>query len=148
LDNAPVRALIASLDLARVDVPPGSTADVDSWPDADRFAIRAVPASKGPAMSQEEILAEWAKSLLDGFEIPDAEIDVDAVLRLAGEAAHAILRPAAPLTTFVAGYAAGLAAGSGQGGSAAAMDSAISHAGRLVRDNAPEQSGAPDAGTA
>lgn len=44
LANAPVRSLIASLDLGRAEVPPGSTADVDSWPDAHSFGIRTVPA--------------------------------------------------------------------------------------------------------
>nr|WP_237280269.1 DUF6457 domain-containing protein [Subtercola vilae] len=41
---------------------------------------------------------------------PDLTQHIDAILALAGTAAHAVVRPAAPLTTFVAGYAAGLAA--------------------------------------
>lgn len=34
LDGAPVHALLADLDLLRVEVPPGSTHDVDTWHDA------------------------------------------------------------------------------------------------------------------
>ncbi len=42
-----------------------------------------------------------------------AALDIDAILSLAGTAAHAVLRPAAPVTTFLVGYAAGLAAAAG-----------------------------------
>jgi hypothetical protein len=37
----------------------------------------------------------------------DLELDLDEVLNLARDAAHEIARPAAPLTTFLVGYAAG-----------------------------------------
>jgi Domain of unknown function (DUF6457) len=82
--------------------------------------------------SQEEVLDEWVRTLLQAFEIPDTDIDINAVLKLAGEAAHAIVRPAAPLTTYVVGYAAGLAAGSGQAPDAVAMRSAFELAGRVT----------------
>jgi hypothetical protein len=54
--------------------------------------------------------------------------DRDAILGLAGKAAHTIVRPAAPLTTFLAGYAAGLA-----GGSAADVTSALQRATAATR---------------
>lgn len=44
----------------------------------------------------------------------------DALLDLARVAAHAIARPAAPLTTFLAGYALGI------GGSLEGLDSVVS----------------------
>jgi hypothetical protein len=47
-------------------------------------------------------------------------VDVEQVLDLAADAAHAVQRPAAPVTTFVAGLAAGRA-----GGSAAAIREAL-----------------------
>lgn len=59
---------------------------------------------------QDEILRDWCTRLLAAHEIDDLEVDIHAVLGLAGRAAHSILRPAAPLTTFIAGYAAGQAA--------------------------------------
>ena len=46
-------------------------------------------------------------------------------LSLAGVAAHSVVRPAAPLTTFIAGFAAGLASGSGQAPDAASMQAAM-----------------------
>lgn len=40
LDGLSVSQLIAGLDLAPVDVPPGSTEDIDTWADAARFGLR------------------------------------------------------------------------------------------------------------
>lgn len=56
------------------------------------------------------ILAEWSRELSAALGIDDVTVDVSAVLDLAGVAAHAVLRPAAPLTTYLVGYSAGLAA--------------------------------------
>ena len=64
--------------------------------------------------SQDETLEDWCRALLQALELDDVEIDVNEVLALAGVAAHSVVRPAAPLTTFIAGFAAGLASGSGQ----------------------------------
>lgn len=55
-------------------------------------------------------LHDWIDELLDALEI-DAEIDEGLVLDLARDAAHNVERPAAPLTTFLVGYAAGLKGG-------------------------------------
>ena len=52
-------------------------------------------------------------------------MDVNEILALAGVAAHSVVRPAAPLTTFIAGFAAGLASGSGQATDAASMQAAM-----------------------
>ena len=40
LENSSVFRLVASLDLTRVHVPPGSTADVDTWADAQALGVR------------------------------------------------------------------------------------------------------------
>lgn len=61
-----------------------------------------------------ETLDEWWVTLTAALGLADVPADRDAVLRLAGDAAHAVVRPAAPLTTFLAGYAAGLAGGSAE----------------------------------
>lgn len=60
---------------------------------------------------EAKILADWCDAAaaelgLAGHEL--TEHDRDAILGLAGVAAHSIMRPAAPLTTFLAGYAVGL----------------------------------------
>ncbi|RAX49282.1 molybdopterin-guanine dinucleotide biosynthesis protein [Arthrobacter sp. AQ5-05] len=74
----------------------------------------------------EAQLDQWVRELLAAYELNDTEIDIDQVLSLAGVAAHTIVRPAAPLTTYVAGYVAGLAVGSGRAGTKPAMESADS----------------------
>lgn len=73
---------------------------------------------------QEAQLEQWVSELLAAFELTDSQIDIDQVLSLAGVAAHTIVRPAAPLTTYLAGYAAGMAVGSGKASEKPAMDSA------------------------
>lgn len=84
--------------------------------------------------SQEETLEEWCRSLLQAYELDDVEIDINEILSLAGVAAHSVVRPAAPLTTFIAGFAAGLAAGSGQATQSASMDAALGLARTLAKD--------------
>lgn len=49
-------------------------------------------------------LATWAAEVSQELGI-DVDTDVTALLDLAGTAAHAVVRPAAPLTTFLAGVA-------------------------------------------
>lgn len=55
-------------------------------------------------------LHDWIDELCDALEI-DAEVDEALILDLARDAAHAVARPAAPVTTFLVGYAAGLRGG-------------------------------------
>ena len=63
----------------------------------------------------ETALDDWWIRLRIALALEDVPADRDAILGLAGDAAHAIVRPAAPITTFLAGYAAGLAGGIGFG---------------------------------
>jgi hypothetical protein len=65
-------------------------------------------------------LDDWVATVAAELGISELDLDVEQVLDLASVAAHAVVRPAAPLTTFVAGLAAGLA-----GGSAADLSDAI-----------------------
>jgi hypothetical protein len=54
-------------------------------------------------------LSDFAKALAGALELTDVEVDVAQVLSLASDAAHAYVRPAAPVATFLAGVAAGRA---------------------------------------
>jgi hypothetical protein len=56
-------------------------------------------------------LDDWAAAMAAELGIDELDLDVDQVLDLAADAAHAVVRPAAPLTTFIAGFAAGRAGG-------------------------------------
>ncbi|WP_251042041.1 DUF6457 domain-containing protein [Arthrobacter sp. ISL-30] len=84
--------------------------------------------------SQEETLEEWCRTLLQAFELEGVEVDVDEVLSLAGVAAHSVVRPAAPLTTFIAGFAAGMVAGSGQASDSVSMHAAMDLARKLSKE--------------
>jgi multisubunit Na+/H+ antiporter MnhB subunit len=62
---------------------------------------------------QTVVLREWAATLSAKLGLDGLQVDVDAILSLAGAAAHAVVRPAAPLTTYLVGYAAGMAVAGG-----------------------------------
>ncbi len=55
-------------------------------------------------------LHDWIDELMDALDI-EAEVDEGLILDLAREAAHRVQRPAAPISTFLLGYAAALAGG-------------------------------------
>lgn len=79
----------------------------------------------------------WIAALCEELDVPIDDVDVNAILDLAKDAAHNVDRPAAPVTAFIAGYAAATS-----GGGAAAVDAAIDTAtdlaaGWLERDAAP-----------
>lgn len=57
--------------------------------------------------SLDATLAEWVQAVCTQLEIDPGVVDIAAVLDLAKDAAHGVARPAAPLTTFLAGYVAG-----------------------------------------
>jgi hypothetical protein len=86
---------------------------------------------------QDPALRDWCARLVEALGATGLAVDVDEVLALAGHAARAVKRPAAPLTTFVAGYAAGLAAGAGQSDPDAAVRAAVETATRLCREEPP-----------
>lgn len=101
---------------------------------------------------KDEILLDWASRLAEQLGVPLDQVPVDDILGLAGVAAHRVIRPAAPLTTYIVGYAAGLAAangGSDRPGSA--MDVYADAARRLAEEVASERGAAgtdPAAGAA
>lgn len=93
--------------------------------------------------SQDETLEEWCRALLQAYKLENVQVDVNAVLSLAGVAAHSVVRPAAPLTTFIAGFAAGLAAAPGREMDTASMDAALAVARALAQDYGTEAAGTP-----
>jgi hypothetical protein len=55
-------------------------------------------------------LHDWIDELMDVLDI-EVELDEGLVLDVARQAAHRVQRPAAPISTFLLGYAAGLKEG-------------------------------------
>ena len=68
-------------------------------------------------------LQEWVKALGDELEVP-GDVDIDLLLDVARDAAHSVSRPAAPLTTFLVGYAAAARGGGPDAVRAAAQQAA------------------------
>ncbi|NLS08977.1 molybdopterin-guanine dinucleotide biosynthesis protein [Nesterenkonia sp. MY13] len=88
-------------------------------------------------MSDDARLAtveEWARELARALEVEETALDIDAILSLAGEAAHTVVRPAAPVTTFIIGYVAGLAEATGQASFTTAQAAASGVARRLLQE--------------
>jgi len=56
-------------------------------------------------------LHDWIDELCDVLEL-DTEVDEALILDLARQAAHSVEKPAAPVTTFLLGYAAAQRGGS------------------------------------
>ncbi len=64
------------------------------------------------------MLDEWTTALCRELGL-DVEVDTELLLDVAKDAAHGVARPAAPITTFLVGYAAAC-----HGGDAAAVEAA------------------------
>lgn len=82
-----------------------------------------------------DVLGSWMRELCTELGL-DPEVLAttavrDLVLDLARDAAHGVARPAAPVTTFLVGYAAGARG-------VAALDEAAATATRLAAARAPE----------
>ena len=62
----------------------------------------------------DEQLQQWVCHVCEALELPaDLAGHEQVLLDVARDAAHNVMRPAAPLTTFLVGVAAGLAAARG-----------------------------------
>ncbi|MFE1170831.1 DUF6457 domain-containing protein [Streptomyces sp. NPDC058773] len=99
LAGLPLRTLSAELLLERVP-DPGATAsfDCDTWED--------ISAARARIREHGNVLDEWITAVKAELDI-ELDVDTAALLDLARDAAHGVTRPAAPLTTFLIGYAAG-----------------------------------------
>lgn len=77
-------------------------------------------------MTQE--VQEWSDELAAALGLDPEVIDVDEILGMTGVVAHAVVRPAAPMSAFLVGLAAGL-----QGGERGAIERAVAIAKDLAQ---------------
>jgi hypothetical protein len=84
------------------------------------------------------VLNEWIAAAKTELGI-DLDVDTSVLLDLARDAAHGVARPAAPLTTFLVGYAAAAA-----GGGPEAVREAAAKAAALALRWPEESGGEPD----
>jgi len=99
--NDSMRRLIELLDLDRVETSMLSVLDTDTWP----AVVQARDILREEISMQQT--TDWSTVASAIAGIQGTPIDVDAILDLARDAAHGVERPAAPVTTFILGYAAG-----------------------------------------
>ncbi|MFG2876063.1 NTP transferase domain-containing protein [Streptomyces sp. NPDC048337] len=104
LTGLPLRGLTAELDLTRVVAQPFASFDCDTWDD--------LAAARARIREHGTVLDQWITAVKNELGI-DVTVDVKALLDLARDAAHGVDRPAAPLTTFLVGYAAAQAEAAG-----------------------------------
>ncbi|WP_329219150.1 NTP transferase domain-containing protein [Streptomyces sp. NBC_01485] len=119
LTGLPLRRLTAGLDLTRVSDPVASF-DCDTWDD--------IATARARIREHGHVLDEWISAVKDELGI-DLDVDTGTLLDLARDAAHGVARPAAPLTTFLVGYAAAQA----QGGPEAVAEAARKAAALALR---------------
>ncbi|MET9763478.1 NTP transferase domain-containing protein [Streptomyces sp. NPDC006372] len=101
LAGLPLRRLVAELSLTRISDPVASF-DCDTWDD--------IATARARIREHGHVLDEWISAAKDELGI-DLDVDTGVLLDLARDAAHGVARPAAPLTTFLVGYAAARAGG-------------------------------------
>ncbi len=102
LAGLPLRILTAELELARIEAGPDAAFDCDTWDD--------IAAARARIREHGAVLDEWITSVKNELGI-ELDVDTGVLLDLARDAAHGVARPAAPLTTFLVGYAAARASG-------------------------------------
>ncbi|MGN6722627.1 MAG: DUF6457 domain-containing protein [Marmoricola sp.] len=72
-------------------------------------------------MTEGPNLDAWLRELCEALDLPmELASHRNLILDVARDAAHGVARPAAPLTTFLVGYAAGQAGNAGEAVKAAA----------------------------
>ena len=137
LTGLPLRRLTAALDLTRVPDPVASF-DCDTWDD--------IATARARIREHGHVLDEWISAVKDELGI-DLDVDTGVLLDLARDAAHGVARPAAPLTTFLIGYAAARAGGGSEAVAEASRKAAalaLRWADETDGDTAATPDGGPD----
>ncbi|MBP2583301.1 molybdopterin-guanine dinucleotide biosynthesis protein A [Streptomyces sp. PvR006] len=127
LAGGPLRQLTGALRLTRVAAGPLASFDCDTWED--------IATARARIREHGTVLDEWITAVKDELGI-ELDVDTGVLLDLARDAAHGVARPAAPLTTFLVGYAAARA---GTEGGPEAVAEAARKAAALAQRWAAEQ---------
>jgi molybdopterin-guanine dinucleotide biosynthesis protein A len=109
LFGASLHGLVDRLRIERVDLAAaaGSLRDIDTPDDleAERRSVQANGSARHrPTTGGATAMEAWVEAAAKALDL-DAEVDVDRILDVAREAAHAVARPMAPVTTFLMGRA-------------------------------------------
>ncbi|MGW5043416.1 NTP transferase domain-containing protein [Streptomyces griseoluteus] len=134
LTGLPLRRLTGALRLTRLTDPLASF-DCDTWEDIAHARARI--------REHGHVLNEWITAVKNELGI-ELDVDTRVLLDAARDVAHGVARPAAPLTTFLIGYAAA----QGKGDAASVAEASAKVADLATRWEAEHGGGgsAPDAG--
>lgn len=132
LTGLPLRLLTGELSLTRLHHPTASF-DCDTWED--------VGTARARIRDHGSVLDEWISAVKAELGI-ELDVDTTGLLDLARDAAHGVARPAAPLTTFLVGYAAALSGG-GPEAVAEGARKAAALAARWAEETGPATPGGP-----
>lgn len=137
--GAAMRSLLTDAEIIEVRDRGGWGADCDTWDDLAAARRRAAPShhhlsatdhhTEGDAMTNP--LDAWVHELAAALGM-DPAVDTVLMLDVARDAARGIARPAAPVTTFLVGLAAGM-----RGGGPDAVRAAAETAQRLATAHVP-----------
>jgi len=114
-DGVPMRTLMTAGNSRDVTAVAGEADDIDTWADVKRLrggeppVWRRTRRLEGAAWFRQigpVNLHDWIDELCDVLDI-ETEVDEALILDLAKVAADNVVRPAAPITTYLLGYAAG-----------------------------------------
>lgn len=89
-----MRELLARLDVEYLELPPADFADIDTQEDLEAARRRLIMGG----------MDTWVEAVKQELGI-EADVDVAVILDVAKDAAHAVQRPAAPVTTYLLGLA-------------------------------------------
>ncbi|MEU0270890.1 NTP transferase domain-containing protein [Streptomyces sp. NPDC006307] len=129
LSGLPLRLLTQELDLVRIPLGPLASFDCDTWED--------ISTARARIREHGNVLDEWITAVKAELGI-ELDVDTGVLLDLARDAAHGVARPAAPLTTFLVGYAAAKAGGDGPEAVAEAARKAAALADRWAKEAGEE----------
>ncbi|MFF7385613.1 NTP transferase domain-containing protein [Streptomyces griseoluteus] len=134
LTGLPLRRLTGALRLTRLTDPLASF-DCDTWEDIAHARARI--------REHGHVLNEWITAVKNELGI-ELDVDTRVLLDAARDVAHGVARPAAPLTTFLIGYAAA----QGKGDAASIAEASAKVTDLAARWEAEHSGGgsAPDAG--
>nr|WSX50832.1 molybdenum cofactor guanylyltransferase [Streptomyces sp. NBC_00974] len=135
LAGLPLRAVTAELDLTRVTAAaPLASFDCDTWDD--------LAAARARIREHGTVLEQWITAAKTELGI-DLAVDTTTLLDLARDAAHGVARPAAPLTTFLVGYAAARAEATGADPAEAVAEACRKASGLALRWAAEAEAAGP-----
>ncbi|MFI6583357.1 NTP transferase domain-containing protein [Embleya sp. NPDC050493] len=120
--GAALRRVVEPLAPRRIRADPEAVFDCDTWTDVRDARARSGRMDTAPKRRDMTGLEEWTEAVKQELGI-ELDVDIAALLDMTRVAAHNVQRPAAPLTSFLVGYAA-----ASRGGGAAAVAEALRQA--------------------